>query len=226
MNDIDKIKAKIKKLLALSRSPNPNEAASALRMAQELMAEYKVEQSDVGGFDIGEATASTAYRNDPPRYENILFSSIASSFGCKLIYHIKGGRCAWRFVGLRHRAEVAAYIGQVLLRKLKSVRAAYIKSLYRVRSKYRKTQRADDFCKAWVYAVTEKLPAFAGVSAEEKKAVELYVSNNHQNLGDVNAIDRSLGHAADYRNGIRAGEGVQLQHGVGVHSPGSLLLGA
>ena len=52
MSDIDKIKAKIKKLLALSRSPNPNEAASTLKMAQELMAEYGVEHSDVNTIDM------------------------------------------------------------------------------------------------------------------------------------------------------------------------------
>jgi len=39
MDDIEKIKSKIKKLLALAKSPNPNEAASALKMAQDLIAE-------------------------------------------------------------------------------------------------------------------------------------------------------------------------------------------
>jgi hypothetical protein len=34
MADLDKIKDKIKKLFALSKSPNANEAAAALEMAQ------------------------------------------------------------------------------------------------------------------------------------------------------------------------------------------------
>jgi hypothetical protein len=36
MSDIDKIKNKIKKLLALSASPNPNEAAAALEAAHRV----------------------------------------------------------------------------------------------------------------------------------------------------------------------------------------------
>ena len=225
MNDIDKIKAKIKKLLALSRSPNPNEAASALRMAQELMAEYKIEQTGVNIFDIGEETVSAACHLNVPRYEVRLFNDISDAFGCELI-HGYGNKCAWHFIGLQHRAQIAAYIGQILLRKLKSARAGYIKSLYRVRSRCRKTRRADDYCLAWVTAVTDKLSAFAGVSAEEKKAIMLYKNEKHPELENLGIIDRSLGNDIDYLNGAMAGEGVELQHGVGVHSQSPLLLGA
>ena len=224
--DIEKIKAKIKKLIALSRSPNPHEAASALKMAQDLMAEYNIEQSDVGSIEIGEETTSTVYRHNPTRYECILFGEISKAFGCEVIHHIKGKKCVWRFIGLCHRAQIAAYIGQVLLRKLKSARAVYCKSLYRVRSKYRKTKRADDFCLAWVNTVTDKLSEFAGISREEQNAITLYVEKNHPDLKKITAINRSLGNAMDYLNGTKAGEGVQLQHGVGVHSPSFLLLGA
>jgi len=226
MDDFNKIKSRIKKLLALSRSPNPSEAASALKMAQALMEKYRIARADINTFDIGEEIASTAFRHDPPRYEAVLISQISSAFDCKNLYHIKAGTCVWHFIGLRHRAEVAAYIGQVLLRKLKSARADYTKSLCRVRSKYRKTQRADDFCKGWVAVVTDKLPAFAGMSVEEKKALELYMNNNHQNLKGFNAINRSFGHDADFFNGARAGKGVRLQRGVGGSFSNSLLPGA
>ena len=226
MNGIDKIISKIKKLLALSKSPNPNEAASALKMAQELMAEYKIGQADAGGIDIGEETAPTARRKKTPQYEIKLIAGIAAAFGCEVIYHPMPAKHVWRFIGLRHRAQVAAYISQVLIRKLRKARAEYVKTLYRVRSKYRKTQRADDFCMAWVWAVTEKLPPFAGASGEEQKAVALYVEKNHPHLENRASIKRSLGKDIDYLNGSEAGGGVQLQHGVGVDSRGSLLLGA
>ncbi|MCL2233168.1 MAG: DUF2786 domain-containing protein [Treponema sp.] len=226
MNDIDKIKAKIKKLLALSKSPNPNEAATALRMAQELMAEYKVGQADVNTLDIGDETARTVRRKTPPLYEGELVQKIAMAFGCRIIYHRRQNSCVWRFVGLRHRAQVSAYIGQVLLRKLKSARAEYIRTLYRVRSKYRKTQRADDFCSAWVSAVTDKLSAFAGLSKEEQQAITAYCNKAHPELKDLNSTSRSFGNPADYHNGRRAGEGVELQHGVGVDPRRPLFLGA
>ena len=41
MEDIEIVKRRVKKLLALSKSPNENEAAAALRKANDLMAAYK-----------------------------------------------------------------------------------------------------------------------------------------------------------------------------------------
>lgn len=225
MNDIDKIMAKIKKLLALSRSPNPNEAASALRMAQELMAEHRVGQADINSLDIAEEPVKTACRENPPRHEAVLIYSIAEAFGCRHLYHMRGYQCTWLFIGLRHRAQVAAYIGQVLMRKLRAARAGYIKSLYRVRSKYRKTQRADEFCRAWVGAVTEKLPAFAGADEGELNAIACYVQKSHPKLTDISSINRPSVNDADYYNGAHAGRGVHLQHGVGVDPRSPLLLG-
>ena len=41
MENIEIVKHRVKKLLALSKSPNENEAAAALRKANDLMAAYK-----------------------------------------------------------------------------------------------------------------------------------------------------------------------------------------
>lgn len=42
MDGLESVKRRVKKLLALSKSPNENEAAAALRKANELMADYKL----------------------------------------------------------------------------------------------------------------------------------------------------------------------------------------
>lgn len=42
MDELEIVKRRVKKLLALSKSPNENEAALALRKANELMADYKL----------------------------------------------------------------------------------------------------------------------------------------------------------------------------------------
>ena len=42
MEELESVKRRVKKLLALSKSPNENEAASALRKANDLMADYKL----------------------------------------------------------------------------------------------------------------------------------------------------------------------------------------
>lgn len=62
----DKLLRKIKKLLALSKSNNPHEAASALAMAQKLMAENQLNQSQVE-FSQAHAKQKTAI-NPPDMY--------------------------------------------------------------------------------------------------------------------------------------------------------------
>lgn len=42
MDELESVKRRVKKLLALSKSPNENEAASALRKANDLMTDYKL----------------------------------------------------------------------------------------------------------------------------------------------------------------------------------------
>jgi hypothetical protein len=136
MTDLDKIKDKIKKLFALSKSPNANEAAVALEMAQKLMAEYGVKYTGSGEFEIAETEVKANGGKKPPRYEIYLMGVIAEAFGCRCAY----GRCFLlnmkysyhhTFIGLEHRVKIATFIADVLLRKLKNARSAYIKTLPR-----------------------------------------------------------------------------------------------
>ena len=46
MEDLETIRRRVRKLLALSKSPNESEALSALRKANELMAEHRLTQAD------------------------------------------------------------------------------------------------------------------------------------------------------------------------------------
>lgn len=61
MSDINIIKSKIKKLLALSKSPNENEAALALKKATELMAQYKINESEFSGYTMKSVKATKRY---------------------------------------------------------------------------------------------------------------------------------------------------------------------
>lgn len=54
MTDKEKILEKLKKLLALSKSDNPHEAALALQRAQKLMLAYNITQADLALSDIRE----------------------------------------------------------------------------------------------------------------------------------------------------------------------------
>lgn len=230
MTDLDKIKAKLKKLFALSKSPNANEAALALEMAQKLMAEYNIERNAVGEFEIIQEDIKGNSGERPPLYEAMLVSHIAKAFGCKCAYGLmrpsRDSYLAWghTFVGLEHRVKIAAFITEALLRKVKKARNEYMKKLSRVRIRGNKIKRADDFCLGWVITVIDKLNQFTN-SPDEQKALDTYFDNlNWKNTFKV--IERKVAGMDDWVNGRKAGANVQIQNGVEGKESGARLLAA
>jgi len=234
MNELDKIKSKIKKLFALSKSPNANEAALALEMAQKLMIEYGIKRNDVGEFEVVQEDVRGNGGERPTKYENYLISNIASAFGCRVAYGYQGHSKSWHlyyghtFVGLEHRVQIACFIAEVLLRKIKNARNNYIKKLSRVRSRTNKIKRADEFCYGWVFVVIDKLHQFTNTDAEQN-AIDDYISNNLKWGDNLKTIDRGKFNKSsinDFMNGKKAAADVQIQHGVEGSEKGALLLEA
>jgi hypothetical protein len=234
MTNIDKIKDKIKKLFALSKSPNASEAALALAMAQKLMAEYGVKQNDVDEFEVIEEDVKGNGGTKPPRYEAYLVSKIADAFGCRNAYGLirPGGKNSfpyfcfgYTFVGLEHRVKIASFIAEVLLRKLKKARSEYIKTLNRVRLRANKIKRADEFCFGWAVRVGSKLHEFAN-APDEQTAIDNYVAD----LGwsdKLKTISRGAVKRSginDFINGGQAAADVQIQRGVEGRESGARLL--
>jgi hypothetical protein len=233
MTGLDKIKDKIKKLFALSKSPNANEAAAALEMAQKLMAEYGVKYAGSGEFEITEIEVKANGGEKPPRYEVYLMGVIAEAFGCQCAYgrcflpdHLPDIKYSYHhtFIGLEHRVKIATFIADVLLRKLKNARSAYIKTLGKVRIRKNKISRADDFCLGWAVTVASKLHEFAN-TPDEQAAIDMYVAN--LGWGDElktikrKSVRRDLN---DFVKGRKAAADVQIQHGVEGKGAGALLL--
>jgi hypothetical protein len=217
MNDIENIKRKIKKLFALSASPNPNEAAAALEKAQDLMREYSVNMSaaDLLNFARIEVKAGNRGRV-PPAYESVLMACVARAFGCRCAYGETNGDGRYNvhdFIGQEHRVQIASYIAEVLLRKLRRERAAYIKTLYRVRRRYTKICRADDFCLGWVSAVCGKLAAME-TGPEREKALDEYEKSLGW-TGDRTPVWRESKNENDWGFGYESGQAVEIQNGVG-----------
>jgi N-acetylglutamate synthase-like GNAT family acetyltransferase len=227
MEDIENIKRKIKKLFALSSSSNPNEAAAALEKAKELMLEYSVhiDAAELANMQSVEVKAGSR-GNSAPLHERELMNAVARAFGCRRAYGYTNGDGWYKvhaFIGPEHRVRIVSYIAEVLLRKMARARAAYIKSLYRVRKRYTKTCRADEFCRGWVRAVTDKLGAIAQ-SPEEKTALDDYErSLGWKTVGSP--AGRTSKNENDWGNGLAAGRRVEIQHGVGAFD-GRLSIGA
>lgn len=225
MAEHDDILRKIKSCLALAKSDNPNEAATALRRAQELMEKYGVTSDDVAISDVNSSISDARSGREPPTYIAMLANMVARAFGVELVYlpHFDGNkwRAAVEFYGLNAGPKVAAYTYTVLERQLIKDRTAYIATLNKRIKRTTKIRRGDMYAKGWVSAVANKVPSHFRTEAETK-AIEAYKSKrwseelesttgrdlttkvrNH----DFSALSKGLadGRKVDFRQGV-AGE--------------------
>jgi len=185
MTPIDpKILGKIKKCLALASSDNPNEAATALRQANALMAAHGVTAAQITMADIGESEAKsrTMARSKPAQWEMFLASVVGKAFGCQLMLKRlptnKGVRENWNdgayiFVGIKAQTQIAAYTFDVLTRKCKKARSAWISSKLEGISQTRGGKRTatalgDEFALGWVGNISRLVQDFAQPEAVEQ----------------------------------------------------------
>lgn len=173
----ERIIDKIKKCLALSQSDNPNEAASALRQAQALMRKHGIDEATLSEADIiivmADELSASAVR--PAQWEMGLMHCIGLAFGCSAMIlpapKIGGrrtGNAAYRYVGLTSQAELAAYTGTVLLRRVRSARDTHVAGLkkeariegWRLTAAEAKSA-GEAYATGWVSQVAELVEAFA-----------------------------------------------------------------
>lgn len=134
MNEADnKIIDKIEKLIALSGSDNENEAKAAMLKAQELMAKYEIEMSQLNPEKQKErpvvAYTSPSFRDD---WVIDLASLIAGNFRCRSVLLTKrgsGGAFRIRFFGFDEDAQISInifnYAVKVIRKRMSTLRAIY-----------------------------------------------------------------------------------------------------
>ena len=110
---------KIKKLLALSDSSNPNEAAIALLRAQKLMEKYKIESAELNlGNDIGEIMLKPLSALTTQTCMNLLLSIIKKAFGIESVLHTSSSKVKTvSLIGPSDLLECCEYIFTVLSRQ-------------------------------------------------------------------------------------------------------------
>lgn len=213
----DKILSKIKKCLALSESPEPAEAAAALRQAQKLMEIHGVSITDVAKFEIGEASVKSKVSVSKIKdWELSLISLVAKSFGCQLMWtkgnsRGSGSEVFGRFVlvGLKHQTELAGYTCEVLQRKLIKARAGFLnRPDIEWQSRNVKTREADGFCHGWVRAIAKTVHEFS-LTAQQKELIENHI-NGQASGGKANVQQRRAG-SLGYHAGLQAAVGESLQ---------------
>ncbi len=128
--DREHIMEKIQKLLALSESSNPNEAAIALQRAQKLMAEHQIKGDDPGLFGITSKKVPVPPALRDKECALTLCSIISLSFGTRHYVSYNGSSITdVTFVGRADRIEGAIYIFTFLCRQAAAAKSAYSKEL-------------------------------------------------------------------------------------------------
>lgn len=219
---------KIKKCLALSASSSENEAETALRQAQALMAKFGVDEADMLAAGVSEAYAKAGALRQPANWESRLAGRVADAFGCNIIF--KGGMnvSKWTFIGCGASPEIATYAFEVLFRQLKRQRAEHIKTALKRCKTVTKTRRADLFCEGWVQSVAGKINTFAG-SEEQDAQIDAYMQLTYPSLVDMKSRNRNKSANLsnrdynDFAAGSNHGKNAELNRGVdGSQSTGLL----
>lgn len=210
---------KIKKCLALSKSSNEHEAATALRQAQTLMHEFQI---DPDLLDIVEAKSESKATKKPQAWEASLVLIIAKAMQCKPIFNTGhkafGIKAEWTFIGVDPAPEVASYAFDVLYRQVIRSRKQFIETtLKRVTVKKNKVRRADLFCDGWVESVQHLITGFDIETPENTKdRIKKYLDKSRGEMSSFTPKDRNKNQtfnnqaASDYRAGKLSGKSAKL----------------
>lgn len=218
----DKILRKIKRCLALARSSNANEAATALRQAQALMEKHGVTREDVAASDVDSYVAGAASAGKmPPAHTAMLANMVAIAFGVELIYQRRysGEKLegVFEFYGIDSTPEIAGYAFEVLARQLKKDRNAYVTSLNKRLKRATKIRRGDLYAQGWVQAVRHKVVARRPGEAEQR-AMAIYRGKRWPNAETAEGRDttqKARTHDMEARlRGLVDGDKVEFHQGV------------
>ena len=86
-NNVEIIKKRIRKLLALSKSPNEHEALAALKKAQDLMEEYRLTPAECV---YTSQTVKTTKRESA--WRSTLANTVASLYACEALRDVSSGQ--------------------------------------------------------------------------------------------------------------------------------------
>jgi hypothetical protein len=230
----DEALKKIKKCLALAKSANANEAATALRQAQALMAAHRVTDRDLSLIDVREVRVQ-ATSPASNAWEIHLTQMISAAFGCETYdslvgrYNGAGNYIRQRFcvfVGIDSDPTIAGYAFEVLSRQCARDRLAHIRKQPRNCKPMTKTARGDAFASAWVLAVRAVVEDFTRPERDEQLLLA-YMAEKHPDLEPGKTRDTTKGRRINdghFMAGFDAGRKAELSRGVGAFAPKGLLV--
>lgn len=238
--EAESIVSKIKKLMALSKSSNENEAASAAAKAQELLLKYNIELSEIQDTTVETKLTKEfleLFGRNEVTWKKHLAHGVANANLCKGV----GSGNGMYFLGKKHNIEIAIYMYQTLVNDLERIadeKWQQILVLRELAAKYPKVEIFSDYSLAYVHGKTWKASFYAGAVKTirerlEENLTELKI-NNENMMALVTTEDKQLqvymkqefpklvsgrslhaNYRSAYESGRRAGHDIQFKRGVG-----------
>ena len=141
MEELESVKRRVKKLLALSTSPNENEALSALRKANELMAEHKLSKAVFAGY-VEKSVKST---KRAVRWRTILANAVERLYATEHYRDVVTGSMV--FIGEELDVFMAVEMYSYFVRTIDRMAAQNIRK--NAKYKYRQSYRAGIASRLW-----------------------------------------------------------------------------
>ncbi|URA07039.1 hypothetical protein P9A47_gp71 [Xanthomonas phage Elanor] len=201
---------KLKKCMALSKSPEPHEAAAALRQAQKIMAELGVTEDELDGLDTADAVVKTREGFGRCRTMSNLAAMMEKAFGVKPVFERNPGSAARlnvRYIGPRGRVMLAEYAHKVVWRSMQS---AWDDLLVRRPDMKGDTGKRQAFHIGWLNSVYKQVSALAPTEAEER-AITRYCERLYEmGLEAAGEYKKKELDGSAYHAGVRAASDFSL----------------
>jgi len=209
----ERVLRRIRACLRLAASPEPHEAAAALRQAQAWMRRYGLTRDEVELSHAATGAGSRALR--PRAWVATLIALVGRAFAVHPIYLPARGGARVEFIGRDVAAQVAVYAYEVLRRQLARDRAAMLRRMKRLKRTTR-VRRAEVYCEGWVSSVAERVHGMArGLPPREDIERYLAVRGRSTELVETQSRRMRKGDLGAMLAGLSDGAQAVLHHGVG-----------
>lgn len=121
--NLNEVYEKIQKLLRLSESSNPNEAAVAASKAASLMLQYQIDQASVESFGLEKKEIvqkfifEEAEGKNKNNFKGCLASEVASFFSCKILTQGSG----LLFIGRKSDMDATKYLYKAIINQIEDL---------------------------------------------------------------------------------------------------------
>lgn len=174
----DSVLRRVKKCLALAKSSNANEAATALRHAQAIMREYDLSLADVEGVEVEDELVRTVEGYGSCAFIQALAGLMNDAFGVDTIMERNPGvanRANVRYVGAFGRAGLAAYAHRVIVRAVDAEWKAHLERNNLLKGV---GGRRNAFRLGWLMAVRDQVVAI-GISDAERAGIDSWKAKTY-----------------------------------------------